>query len=495
MRRAVLIALLLALMTPLTALGVNQPVRYYMPGTGENIDPAVIEAGNRKMNEDGLNLELSVHFIPWDDWETEIHAMIDRSQEFELFLIMQDLIPYSTYQGEGSLRPLSELISKFGPALTDLFWSEVWQCATQQNAVYVVPAQWRDASGDMQGLISIRQDKLDGAGLSIDEADLSIDGLIDTLAQLQAAWGEDETPYVWDHSLRRPPVVFHRTYNSWPFYVSWDGLFRVDQDGHASAYFLSEEFKRDCSYYARMYSLGLIHPDILSLPSEVKTAADKSGNLLAGFDTVQEDGEAELKLIIPHLDIKTYRPAPKKPVLMSMPMLNANAVPITARHPEAGIRFLNWLYSRKENHDLLIYGIEGTHYIRTEKRYIKSALNPKTGKMLHRFDYWMIGYNGFALYEEGTPQSVIDDWSDCTSDYVVSPVMGFSFQSEALWQRYARITDAYNQWILPIKLGVVDYDTHIDAAIAAMEDAGIHTLVYEYQRQLDKYRAERYHRP
>ena len=471
----------------------KQPVRYYIPGTSETIDPEVIDKINQMMAADGLNLELSLHYIPWDSWVSEIEEMIERGEDFELFHIMQDLVPYGTYQGRGSLKPLGELIAKHGPVLKDIFGLELWDCATVSNSIYAVPAEWRDASGDMQGTLSVRQDKLSAAGLSIDNTTMTVDEMIDILTALQAAWGGDELPYVWDRSKLRPPVLFHRSYDSWPFYVSPNGIFHIDQGGKVTAYFMTDEFRRDCEYYAKMYVRGLIHPEALTSPQHVKNIADAEGNVLGGFDTFQEETEPTLRLIEPDADIETYRLYPQKPALMTTPLINANAVPITSRSPEAGIQFLNWLYSRKENHDLLIYGIEGKHYIKSDRRYIKSLVDPDTGKLLHRFDFWMIGNLNYAFFEEGTPTNVIEDWTGCTTDFVASPVLGFIFRSEQVWQQYADVLSAYEQWILPIKMGVLDYDTHIEAALAEMKAAGIDDLIDECQQQLDKYLAEKHH--
>ena len=46
----------------------------------------------------------------------------------------------------------------------------------------------------------------------------------------------------------------------------------------------------------------------------------------------------------------------------SFGMRNGTLVPITAKHPEAAIQFVNWAYSSQENHDLLALGIEGVHW-------------------------------------------------------------------------------------------------------------------------------------
>lgn len=464
------------------------PVRYYMPGTGSTIDPNVITAVNEKMAADGLNLELQPMYIPWDAWTDKINIMLSSGEEFELFQIMSDYIPFNTYQGRGALAELDDVIANNAPELLTHFSEEMWSAAKLDGKIYTVPAEWRDSSGDSEAFVCVRQDKLDAAGLTLATDPLEISAMVDTLEKLQASWGNGVTPYVWDHSPTRPPVALHRSFDSWPFYTSLDGLFFVDQEGKVQAFFETDEFKQDCAVYRELYEKGLMHPDILSVPQDTKNKLVTDGDVLMGWGTFGAENETALKVKIPEASIAQIVVDPAKPALMTAPMLNSNSVPSTTKHPEAGVMFLNWLYSSKENHDLLIYGQEGTHYTVGEDGTITTALN-ENGEMLHRFDYWMIGDMRYAYYEKGTPQAVIDDWSGCTMEYVASPVLGFNFNSEPVKVEYAQVKAEYEATILPIKLGVVSYEENIEAALSNMKAAGIDAVVAEYQKQLDEYRA------
>lgn len=464
------------------------PLRYYMPGSGTNLDQAVIDAVNDKMEADGLNIELIPMYIPWDAWADKINLMLSSGEEFELFQVMSDNIPFSTYQARGALAELDAVIDEYAPEMWDYFSEEIWSCGQIDGKTYIVPAQWRDASGDSEGQFAYRKDLMDKYGLKL-ESDMTIPEVIDVMVDFQAAWKADTgtTAYIWDHSRTRPPVSFHRTMDSWPFYVSLDGLFYVDQEGTAKAFFETEEFKQDCAWYADMYQKGLIHPDILSVPEDTKTNLANNGEILLGIDTFGEEGETALKAKLgDEVDIEAIWLNPEKPVLMSLPLLNSNAVPVTCKHPEAPIQFLNWLYSDPENHNLLIYGFEGEHYTVNEDGTIVSAYR-EDGTLKHRFDDWMIAKLDYRLYEEGTPQAVIDDFTTCRFDYVTSPVLGFNFNSEPVKIEYAQVLAEYSAVILPIKLGVVSYEDNFESALANMKAAGIDTVIAEYQRQLDEY--------
>ncbi|MDR1538800.1 MAG: ABC transporter substrate-binding protein [Clostridiales bacterium] len=462
------------------------PLRFYMPGTGNNLDPSVIAKVNEKLASDQVGLDFQPLYIPWDAWVDRINIMISSNEEFELFHIMGDYVPYSAYYSRGAIQPLNEVIEQHAPDLLSFFNEDAWRCVSMDGKIYSIPDEWRDNSGDLYGNLHIRQDKLDAAGLTISD-NFTIEELLDALEQLQDSWGGNVTPYIWDHSPTRPPIALHRYYDSWPYYTSLDGLFYVNLEGEAKAYFETEEFAKDCAIYAEMYNRGLIHPDILSVPQDTKNTLTTDGDILAGFDTFGEEGETALKNKFPEADIAPYRTAPEKPAVQDSPVLNMNAVPISAKHPESGVKFLNWLYSDEANHDLVIYGIEGTHYSAVEGDYIKTVYNEDTNLPLHRFDEWMVANLRYLKFEEGTPESIVSDWKGVTNPVVKLPSTGFAFDSEPVKVEYAQVRAEYDAVILPIKLGVVDYEENMPAALSTMKAAGIDLVVKEYQRQLDDY--------
>ena len=173
------------------AVAENLPVRYVMPGSGPNNRDAVMADVNKTMLADGYNLTLTPVYIPWDAWVDKVNIMLSTGEEFELLHIMEDWVGTGVYQGRGALQPLEGVIASSAPGLKDRFDPILWACATVGGSIYSIPAYWRDASGDGEGLITMRKDKLDAAGLQVPT---SIDALITTEKALQASWGGSVKP-------------------------------------------------------------------------------------------------------------------------------------------------------------------------------------------------------------------------------------------------------------------------------------------------------------
>ena len=115
-------------------------------------------------------------------------------------------------------------------------------------------------------------------------------------------------------------------------------------------------------------------------------------------NTFSYDDEISLKENIPTSELAISYLAPDQPYMQYTSIQNLNAISSTSENPEAGLMFLNWLYSKKANHDLFIYGVEGTHYTASAPNRILNTLG--TDKTpLYAFDSWMIGYLPYMRWD------------------------------------------------------------------------------------------------
>jgi putative aldouronate transport system substrate-binding protein len=469
----------------------KQPMRYYMPGAPQAEADIGTAAINEALARDGVNIDFQPNYIPWDQWVNKINLMLSTGDEFELLHIMEDYIPTSTYASRNHLAPLTALIQKEAPNLTGRFDKVLWESATTKGEIYGVPAFWRDNSGDGEGDLSIRKDKFDQYNIPYPQSPAEI---ISALTTLQQRWAAEDgvKRYVYEHSLNRSPVALHRSYDTWPYYTSMDGVFQVRQNGEANMYYETAEFQKDAEFMNALYTRGLIHPDILNLPADSISTAKQDGDYLLGimtaagskYDLRNQGANGE--------EILLYKMAFDKPMLMNLPLQNANGVPITTKHPEAGIKFLDWMYSKQANQDLVLYGVQGRHWqpVGTDQRqHVKGA----DGNNLYAFDNWMIElvqYHRFDVADQ-SPQTIKDNYlrNIYPDRTVVSPVVGFNFDSTPVRVEYANVTAEYTASILPIKVGVIPYGANFPAALAKMKAAGSDRVIAEYRRQLAEYTA------
>ena len=467
------------------------PCRYYIPGAAPTMMEEVEAAINEKLHADGVMIQLESRFIPWDQWTNKTNVMMSSGEEFELLTICEDYVTTANYAGRGAITPLEDIIDEYTPELWDRFEDVVWTCATVNGHVYNIPALWRDNSGDMEGALNICDTWNEYYGLTFPEGpDDTLDDLVEYLKELQSKLEEDghDTYYVYEHSDTRCPVAFHRTYDAWPFYASQDGLFQVFQDGTAQLYFKGQEFKQDCEFLHTLYEEGLINPDCLNQPLDEQNQLKTDGEYLMGImtggsDVLDEDGNIVL-------DWTMHWLRPDREFLLNLPLLNDNAVPITTKHPEAGVQFLNWVYSSKENHELVLLGIEGETWNAVGDDQFE-WIRDDFGTPLYDYGCFHIEYvpyHRFEITDTSKDWEREDYMGNFRPDQTVTSIMlGFNFDSDPVSVEFANMNAEYITSILPIKKGVLPYDDYIDAALAKMDAAGCDKVIAEYQAQLTAY--------
>jgi putative aldouronate transport system substrate-binding protein len=470
------------------------PMRYYMPGAPTAEAAAATRAINEALDKDKVGITYQPFYIPWDQWVDKINLMLSTGEEFELFHIMGDFVNTAAYASRNSLAPLSALINRETPNLKKKFDDVLWDCLTIKGDIYGVPAFWLDNSGDQEGDIRIRKEKYDQYGIPIPRTPADI---ITALETLQQRWAQEDgvKRYFFEHQLNMPSVPLHRSYNTWPFFVSLDGIFQVRQDGSANLFFDTDEFRRDAEFMNTLYTKGLIHPDILNMPADTNSALKNSGELLMGFKTGPRIS-SELTSQGIQADVLVYHlnPPPEKPVLTTLALLNSNSVPITAKHPEAGLKFLDWVYKNQDNQDLLLYGIKGKHWNPVGNNRVEFIKGPDNNP-LYRFDVWMI--EDVKMHRFDVEDLSSDEWKkDFVSNIypeftLISPVLGFNFDSSPVRVEYANTISEYTISILPIKTGVIPYAGNFEAARARMKAAGCDKVIAEYRRQLTEYIAQK----
>lgn len=461
------------------------PVRYVVPGTAKPLMDDVINKVNEKLIADGVNVKLEINYIPWDAWDQKTNLMLSTGEEFELLQVMENgTVPVGSYVGRGALQPLDDLIDQYGPDLKKLIPDYAWEGAKINGKIYSIPALWRyetSGSGEM-GTLGYRKDLLEKAGVSFPQ---TAEDFIATAEKMQKI--ADKNLYVQTEADGSPNFL-HRTYDSWPFYVDYrDSIVKVDQKGNVTSWLESEEFKKDADFFRQLYEKKLINPDILTYKKEERDKAMGLGDFLFSTNGALYSSVTVAKNNPTAVVAEDYL-ASDKPLLQFFAFGNTNSVPVTTKHPEASIKFLNWLYSNKDNHNLFLYGEEGTHYTKSGERTI-DYIDDENGENYY-FDSWMIGNINYMLFDSKTPEAQLKAQTiEPTNPVEFSPVLGFRLNTEPIAVEYANVLSVVKSNIIPIKMGVVPYEKHFPTALESLKAAGLDKVVAEYQKQFKEWQA------
>ncbi len=181
---------------------------------------------------------------------------------------------------------------------------------------------------------------------------------------------------------------------------------------------------------------------------------------------------------------------PEKPEMVYTFVQNLNAISSTSENPESGLKFLDWLYSSQENHDLFHLGTEGKYFTDEGTGMFSRTdeMKNENGDALYQLDTWMTGYMPYMRYDAATTTDEYLDYMNYKADnYVVSPIAGFLFDSSNVTTELTNLQTEIIASIYPIKIGMVPYEENIDAAIEKLKAAGLDKYLEEYRTQFAKY--------
>ena len=201
------------------------------------------------------------------------------------------------------------------------------------------------------------------------------------------------------------------------------------------------------------------------------------------------ENEQQLQKNVPGAEIGVFQLAPEKNDFITFYTYNCNAVPVTSKHPEAALDFLQWLYSSQENHDLFMYGIEGETYNAVGDNRKEKILG-EDGKALYQYDEWQIAYQPLRRFENGMSDRLITLDSrrrDLDEEAVVSVATGFMFDSTPVADAAANLSAEAESLLAPLKCGLVSYDEGFESALSTLKAAGLDDYLAEYDKQFQEF--------
>lgn len=462
----------------------TRTVRYVIPGGipgSEEGFATVMEALNDKLEADNTGLAFELENITWDVWDQKVTLKLTNDEPFDLLHIMEDSKGFGAYLANESLTDITDLLAKHGPNITAKISTDLMEAATVNGRIYTIPAYWCEPAKGTYA-ITIRTDLLDENNLSRPN---TLDDLMNAAQVIQDNWNSDGTPYI-RILYSEPSRPLHRTFETYPFTVI-EQLLMIDQEGNVSAWIETEEFQQEAAFFAEAYERGLVHPDVLTLPSDHHATEEELGRILFREGTgLQSLSNAEKYGYTQDLLWLNE----EAEYFADMAFRNDNAVPITSRHPEAAIQFLDWVYSNQENYDLFMYGIKDYSYTDEGEGYYERILDDNEN-MLYNFSDWMVGNLHLARSRTTQHPSYIESHMVTDDSIVPTIISGFQFDSSAVSAEYANCVAEVKTSLYPIRVGIVKYEEGITSALQNLKAAGLDKVVEEYQRQLSDWLAER----
>lgn len=456
---------------------------YVIPGDEPKELDAALKMINEKMAADGVGVNLKLQYIPWDAWDQKLNIMLSTGEKFDLFHVMNDRVSLANYASRGALADISKEMDEFGQNIKANCPEIMMKSGQVNNTQYAIPAYWVESA--IAPELFIRKDIMEKAGITT--APTTPEEFTSTFETILNTWEGGNKPYYMLNGSNTSDIGdFHKTYAEWPF-VLYDKIFYVDQNGNVENFFTTDVFKKDAAHAADWYQRGIIDPDVLTTTSEQVTNQRTTGYYFFG-----NNGDInQLKTNFPDItidDLIRIDLAPEKPDVRPYGTRNMNAVPLSSEHPEAAVKFLNWVYASQENYDLFVYGREGVDFEKVEPHNRQDIINEATGRPAYFFEEWMVGNVTYLRPNATCPTQYSERLYTKNENAVDGYASQFTFDASSVQTEYADVMTVIAEYINPIACGVKDYDANIDEALTMLEKAGAQKLIDEYKRQLEESR-------
>ncbi|MFD2614888.1 extracellular solute-binding protein [Paenibacillus gansuensis] len=458
-------------------------IKYVLPGTEPKEWPAVQEAVNKKLLQDGVNLQIEKEYIDWGAWEQKINLKLSTNEKFDLFHVMNDWVSLANYAGRGALKDITAEIEQYGPNLKKVIPTSVWSGVTKEGKVYGIPSYWYESAVD--GSITINKYLLNKAGVTTPITNRQ--QLLDAMEQVNQKLNMKLTIPLRGGTAG-PADIFQRTYDQYPFTVR-DNIAFIGEDGVVKNWVETDEFKQDAAWFRQAYQKKLVHPDVLTVKQEQIEQQIKLGQYVMTLGTPNK--LTDIRKTYPDIkdeDVELIRLNPEKPRYRMVNAKNINVVAANSEHPAEAVKFLNWLYDNQDNYDLFMYGIEGKTYKKIGDKGLEMIIDPKTNTPLYLQEDWMIGNLNFIRVDQNLLSATRELYKADTEakNFFAAD---FFFDPAPVKAEMANVQAAFTSDVSPIYRGVQDYDKYIKTAQDKLKAAGIEKVLAEYQKQLDAYKA------
>ncbi|REE56269.1 carbohydrate ABC transporter substrate-binding protein (CUT1 family) [Paenibacillus taihuensis] len=458
-------------------------IKYVLPGTEPKEWKSVQAEVNKKLLADGVGVQIDKEYIDWGAWEQKINLKLSTNEDFDMFHVMNDWVGLANYAGRGALKDITKEIEEYGPNLKKIIPESVWSGVTKDGKVYGIPAYWYESAVD--GSITLNKYLFNKAGVSTDIKNR--DQLLDAMEQINSKLNMKLTIPLRGGSAG-PADIFQRTYDAYPFTVR-DNVAFIGQDGVVKNWVESDMFKQDAQWFRKAYQKKLINPDVLTVKQEQIQDQIKYGKYAFVFGT--PNSLNDVQKTYPDAkdeDFSLLRLSPEKDTYRMVNAKNVNVVAANSKHPAEVVKFLNWLYASQDNYDLFMYGIEGKTYNKVGDKGLESIMDPKTNTPLYLQDDWMIGNLNLIRVNQtllSANKELYKEDKSAKTFYAAN----FFFDPAPVKAEMGNVQAVYTSDVTPIYRGVIDYDSHIQAALDKLKAAGIDKVLAEYQKQLDAFKA------
>ncbi len=466
-----------------TPKGAPVEIQLMYPGSPQR-DVAKVEAEANKYLEEKLNAHIKITAIEFGDWENKLNLNISAGKEMDI-IFTAAWQKYAVNVGKGAFIPLNDLVAQYGKDIN--LDPSFWEGSKINGVNYGVPTNKELAA--TRGVI-LRKDLLEKHNLDISGVKTwaDLEPILKTIKETEPGI----TPwFISNQGNGGSNGILDNL--DWDFLgdASIPGVIKkIGTDTTVLNAVATPEFMDAAKLARKFFQEGLINSDAATTNVKPNEQA-KTGKVFMWTDGLKpgKAAEEEIQVGFPLVQIDLTEPT----ITTGDASGSMLAISKTSKHPELAMQVINLLHSDVYFNNLINYGIEGVHYVKTDKEGI---IDLPPGVDPAKIGYrpgaqWQLG-NQFLNYLYKTEDP--DKWQkfkDFNSKGIKSPALGFSFDPTNVQTEIATTSTVATQYFTALSSGSVDPEAVIPKFLKELEAAGVNKIIEEKQKQLNEFLANK----
>ncbi|WP_284646496.1 ABC transporter substrate-binding protein [Paenibacillus silviterrae] len=439
-------------------------------------DMQLVQDEINKITKEKINTTVKILPISIGSWQQQMNLMSSSGEKLDTYLTIGK--SYQSDVAAGKVIALDSLLDKEGKDVKALFDPDYLNSARINGKIYGVPPV-KDYSTGVPG-IAMRKDLVDK--YKIDVASIkNIDGLDKVFKTIK-----DNEPNIVPLGVGIAAASDQ--------YFTYDKLgdrFGVlpgfDNNLKVVNYYETGEYEDLLKKFNSWFKAGYINKDAATsqINSRELVKANKAFSYL--FSNRIGALEAESRLIGQEMIFVPLIPssyATSSDVLSALWTISSNS-----SNPERTMLFLNLMYTDARIANLLLWGVEGKHYVLGADNRVDFPPGIDAMTVGYSNVEWLIG-NGLITYLHKS--SPADKWKlteESNKKVIKSKALGFTFNSEPVKNEVTALNNVISQYKRALETGTIDPTEKLAEFRSKLKAAGIEKVIAEKQKQLDAWAA------
>jgi putative aldouronate transport system substrate-binding protein len=436
-------------------------------------DMAAVEAEINKISKEKINATVKILPISIGAWGQQMSLMASSGEKLDLAFQFGFGGGYATQVATGSILPLDELLNKYGQGVKEAVGSDYMKSAQVGGKIYGAPTvhDYAASIGIFMRKDLIQKHNINTSAIKkLDDLEPVFKAIKDNEPGITPMAAGISTPvdtYLWYDKLGDRYGVLPNFDN---------GLKVVNL-------FETKEYADMLTRLNSWYKAGYINKDAATTQSTPDDLMKANKAFAIGFKNrpgLKEEMERTYNKELEYVEL-----VPQAYSTTDMVMNGIWTISKNSGNPERSMMFMNMMYADKTIANLLVWGIEGKHYVKSGDNSIEYPTGVDVKSVGYANQAWITG-NEFLTY---VMKPVDPDLRNKTKAFnntaLKSKALGFAFNSESVKNEITALNNVLDQYRRGLESGTLNPVDKLPEFNAKLKAAGIEKVIAEKQKQLD----------